>query len=454
VKSSLAACDVSSEQTTVHPPLGKWLISVGIRLFGYNSFGWRISCVIAGAFTIALLYALARKILGSTLGAVFCSGLFAVDFLHFVQSRTSMLDVFVPLFGLAALLALVLDRDRLVQKLIREPGMSDPAAPVPSRAGLQYRKWRIAAGAFAGAATACKWSGGFILVAVIVLSVVWEIASRREEGVPHPVLRTLNEEAGSMIVWLGLLPLVIYLLSYTGRLDGTLMAWPWAQGSWFRAWWERQLYMEGFHHYLKAQHSYESPAWSWLLLKRPVSYYFSTTPGGKYDEIFASGNPFVWWAAIPSLVYVAISWVRSRRFMGPEGLILTGFVLTYGPWLLPQLGRPAIFLFYLLPTLPFMYLALGYVAVRLGYSWEARAARMLFAVGAVGLFVFYYPLLAAVAIPESDWNSRISVFDSCGKPRGHVSTSTVTTTISGSPSRSETTSNDNANLPPVGWCWI
>ncbi|MEA2508563.1 MAG: dolichyl-phosphate-mannose-protein mannosyltransferase [Actinomycetota bacterium] len=455
VKSSISLCGVSGEQTTVHPPLGKWLISVGIRFFGYNSFGWRISSVVAGVVTIALLYVLARKILHSTLGAAFCTALFAIDFMDFVQSRTSMLDIFVPLFGVAAVLAAALDRDRLISR--RDQGEQDddlqPASTSRRRKVLD-RRWRVAAGAFAGAATACKWSGGFILVAVVVLSVAWEIGSRRAEGLPHPFLRMLNEEGASIVICLGLLPVAVYMLTYIGRLDGTLLAWPWTQGAWLRAWWDRQLYMESFHHNLTAQHSYESPAWTWLLLKRPVSYYFTTTASGKYDEIFASADPFVWWAAIPSLIYVAVAWVRSRDFAAPEGLILTGFSLAYAPWLLPQLGRPAIFLFYLLPALPFMYLALGYVAVRIGKSWEAQLARALFAVGAIGLFAFYYPLLAAVAIPQSAWNDRVSVFNHCDKPPGPVTTSTITSTIKGSITTSESKGHDNSNLPPTGWCWI
>jgi dolichyl-phosphate-mannose-protein mannosyltransferase len=456
VKSSFSLCGVTGEQTTVHPPLGKWVISLGIRLFGYNSFGWRIPSVVAGVVTIALLYVLARKILNSTLGATFCTALFAIDFLDFVQSRTSMLDIFVPLFGVAAVLCAVFDRDRLLDR--RDARQQDdvlgPAVGRSRDRRLYDRRWRLAAGVLGGAATACKWSGGFILLAVVILTVAWEIGSRRADGLPHPFLRMLNEEGASILFCLALVPVAVYMLTYIGRLDGTILAWPWTQGSWLRAWWDRQLYMESFHHNLTAQHSYESPAWTWLLLKRPVSYYFTTTTGGKYDEIFASADPFVWWAAIPALIYVVIAWLRSRDFAAPEGLIVTGFVLCYAPWLLPQLGRPAIFVFYLLPALPFMYLALGYVAVRIGRSWEAELARALFVVGAIGLFAFYYPLLAAVAIPQSAWNQRVSVFNHCDKPRGPLTTTTITKTVQGSPTTSETSSHDNSDLPPNGWCWI
>lgn len=83
------------EVTTVHPPLGKWLIGWGIEATDFSAIGWRIAAAIAGTLTVALLYLLARRLLRSTPGALLASGLLAIDFLHFVQSRVGMPDVFV-----------------------------------------------------------------------------------------------------------------------------------------------------------------------------------------------------------------------------------------------------------------------------------------------------------------------------------------------------------------------
>ncbi len=129
--------------------------------------GWRVASAIAGTLTILLLYLLARKILRSTLGASLASGLFAVDLLAFVQSRVSMLDVFVPLFGVATFLFLAYDRDRLA---------------ADSR-HARWRPWRLAAGIAAGAASATKWSGVLFLIAAIVITVVWETAGGGEPAV-------------------------------------------------------------------------------------------------------------------------------------------------------------------------------------------------------------------------------------------------------------------------------
>jgi dolichyl-phosphate-mannose-protein mannosyltransferase len=165
---SASVCDVEGDQTAgVHPPLGKWLLAAGIKIFGYDSFGWRFAAGIAGVVAIALLYVLARRLLRSTVAASLTTILLAVDLLHFVQSRIAMLDVFVPLFGLAGVLFAVIDRDRALVGESRE-----------AKGHRIRRPWRLAAGVAAGAATASKWSGVFFVVLIVFLSFVWEFSAR------------------------------------------------------------------------------------------------------------------------------------------------------------------------------------------------------------------------------------------------------------------------------------
>ena len=449
VTSSPSLCGIDIESTLVHPPLAKWLLALGIRLFGYDSFGWRISAAVAGTLTVLLLFLLARKLLKSTVAASLTSGLLAIDLLHFVESRIAMLDIFVPLFGVAAVLFIVYDRDR--------PPDEEPAG---SRFGrLLQRPWRIAAGIAAGAALASKWSGGFFIVLVLLLVVAWEIGKRRRTEQPRPVLSTLRGEGPSIVVWLLVVPVLVYCFTYLGRLpvaeDGDIC--PERTGSWVNRLVEQQKCMLRFHNDLTSNHSYQSPPWSWLTLKRPVSYYFETDPNGDYKEVFATGSPFVWWTSIVALVAVAVTWLRRRNPWGAEGAILGGFVFTYGPWLAAGLlsERSAVFLFYLLPTVPFMCLALGYVASRLGRSWEAKAALGLFSAAAIWFFIFYYPLLTKVPLPQPEWDKRIWIFDNCDKPPGDPTTSLVTETMGRSTTtRTTFTTGTNEDLPPTGWCWI
>jgi dolichyl-phosphate-mannose-protein mannosyltransferase len=441
---STSLCDVEGEQTGVHPPLGKWLLAAGIRVFGYDSFGWRFAAAIAGVVTVALLYLLARRLFRSTLAASLTAGLLALDSLHFVQSRIAMLDVFVPLFGLAAVLFVVIDRDVVLAG-------GSGAAP---REGRRIRRpWRLAAGAAAGAATASKWSGAFFVVLIIVLSVVWEVAARRERGEQHPFTGAVRGEWSSMLAYLVLVPVLVYGATFIGQVHGSLLGAPWSEGAWLRAWWDRQIHMADFHFGLEASHPYQSPPWSWILVRRPVSYFYEATATGERAEILALGNPILWWASIPALAFVVYRWARRRNYRGPEGVILAGFVVTYGPWLLQQTDRSAVFLFYLLPSVPFMYLAIGRVASVLGSSWEAKAAVAIVAALAAGSFSFFYPVMAKVPLPVEQWSDRMW-YQSCDRAPARTTTSTtIEERRRATITRTNITTLEESP-PPRGWCWI
>jgi dolichyl-phosphate-mannose--protein O-mannosyl transferase len=129
--------------------------------------------------------------------------------------------------------------------------------------------------------------------------------------------------------------------------------------------------------------------------------------------------------------------------------VLAAFAIGYFPWFVVAGDRPALFVFYLLPVVPFMCLALAYVAARLDTVQAARPAIGLFCVGVVALFAFYYPLLAKRPLPRDAWLDRIWVFDDCTRPSGvEVGPSEAGRAIESSEG------NEGEDLPPAGWCWI
>src|SRR5437870_6047149 len=48
-------CGIPLDAISPHPPLGKLLISIGIRAFGWQPFGWRVGTLIAGTASVAIL---------------------------------------------------------------------------------------------------------------------------------------------------------------------------------------------------------------------------------------------------------------------------------------------------------------------------------------------------------------------------------------------------------------
>ena len=437
---SESVCGITELASRTHPPLGKWLIGSGIAVFGYDAFGWRVAVAVAGTLGIGLVYLLAWRLLrgivggsAATVGAIAASGLLATDFLHLVHSRVGMLDAFIALFVIGAVTFAVLDRDRARDR---------PDRPWWWRLTLG-RPWLLLAGACIGAATATKWSGAYVAPAVIGLVVAWSIADQRrrtpDAGWWPGFTAAFRRDALATVVMLGIVPLLVYVASYTGRMPGAILALPWQPGSVWRGIWDHQQAMLDFHTTLGGDHPYQSPPWSWPLLRRPVAYWFSDQDG-SYREILALGNPLTWWPGLVALVALGVGWWRARWALHrPEPVILGAAVATYLPWLVLSGDRSQTFLWYFLPTVPFVVLALGVVAAM---AWQRLAGRV--AVGAFALlvlasFAFYLPVLTALPLDPDAWRTRI-LFNDCERPDGSTQTLPDDSSSQG--------------VPPNGWCWI
>jgi dolichyl-phosphate-mannose-protein mannosyltransferase len=436
VTGSEAVCGISDLVSRAHPPLGKWLIGSGIAAFGYEPFGWRVAAAVAGTVSVALLYVLAWRLLrrvtsslGATVGATASGGLLAIDLLHLVHSRVGMLDAFIALFVIGAVTAIVLDRDRVRER---------PDPPWWWRLTLG-RPWRLVAGICLGAATATKWSGAYVAPAVIGLVIAWEVVERRRvepgAGWGAWIIGAVRREALPTLALLAVVPVLVYVASYAGRMPGELFAVPWDPASVWRGIWEHQRAMLDFHTQLSGDHPYQSPPWSWPLLKRPVAYWFSDE-GGAYRQILALGNPVAWWPGLLALVGLVITWWRAgwRLAMRPEPVILAAALSTYLPWLVLSGDRSQTFIWYFLPTVPFLYLALACFAA---WAWSrvgGRVAVAAYGVLVVASFGFWLPVATALPLDPDGWRLRM-LFTDCG-----AQTLPDDTTSTGS--------------PPPGWCWI
>ncbi|NLE96868.1 MAG: phospholipid carrier-dependent glycosyltransferase, partial [Propionibacterium sp.] len=164
----------------VHPPLGKILIGLGELLFGMNSMGWRFAALVAGTMLVFLVIRLARRLARSTLVGALAGILLTFDGLAFVMSRIALLDIFQAVFAVAAVAALVADRDWMRHKLadhLRSTGERD----LGGRFGplLLWRPWRFVAGVMFGASCAVKWNSVFLVAVFGIVTVVWDVGARR-----------------------------------------------------------------------------------------------------------------------------------------------------------------------------------------------------------------------------------------------------------------------------------
>ena len=77
-----------------HPPLGKEIIGLGIRLFGMTPFGWRFSGTLLGVLMLPILYVFLKRMTRSSAIAGCGTVIFAFDFMHFVQTRIATIDTY------------------------------------------------------------------------------------------------------------------------------------------------------------------------------------------------------------------------------------------------------------------------------------------------------------------------------------------------------------------------
>lgn len=413
-------CGGVSEASWMHPPLGKWIIALGIAIGGYEPAGWRLPAVVAGVIAVGALFLLTRRLTGSVIAAGVAAGVLALDPLSIVSSRVGMLDVFIAGAGVVAVLFAVLHRDSLANRNLGRKRLLPP--------------WLVAAGLTCGVAVATKWSGILVLATVAVLVAAWELEGRGGRGERRQRLRGL---AASMLACFVVLPGLVYVASYVGVLDGEILAVPWQQDAWVRVFGGRQLHMATFHVGLDATHPYASPAWSWLLGKRAVTYYFEIDPAGRYREILAFANIAIWLPGILAAGWATLTFAVHRHIRQADFVVATAVAGTYLPWLLLSVGRPFVFLHYVVPTIPFVAFAVAWAITRLPLTAKRLAAAGVVAI-AVSVVVFWAPVIYGWPISYADWRMRV-IFTDC----------TPEEIVNG-----RLQPRPGAGPAPDGWCWV
>lgn len=417
----------------VHPPVGKWIIGAGEQLFGMNPFGWRFAVALLGTLSVLMVARIARRLFRSTLLGCVAGLLLAVDGLHFVLSRSALLDLVVMFWILAAFGFLLLDRDHTRARIARRVGgVADAAAA--QRLNLGWRPYRIAAGVCVGLTCATKWSGLYVAAAFGVLTVLWDAGARRLAGAGRPYLWTLVRDVVPAFVSVVVVSAVVYVTSWWGWFASSTVPgrggygrdwavgrstdYPWIPEG-LRALWHYHSTVYDFHTHLSDPHTYQSNPWSWLVLGRPVSFFYESPKQGQAGctvsecarEVLGIGTPLLWWTGAVALVYCLWRWAARRDWRA--GAVLCGLAAGYLPWFAYQ--QRTIFLFYAVAFVPFLVLAVTMMVGALIGPPGASRDRRIIGSAAAGLlvllivwnFLFFYPLFTGETIPMDDWRRRM-----------------------------------------------
>lgn len=365
-----------------HPPLGKLILSLGIRLFGMVPFGWRFMGTLTGVLMLPALYYFLKKMFGGSLIPPVGTVLMASDFMHFVQTRIATIDSYVVFFILLMYLFFWLywqsDRDRRRSWL-----------PPLALSGLCF-----------GLGAASKWTG---IYAGAGLAVLWLIDRIRRIRTLYAAgqRRRAWTETGENVLWCLLLfvalPAGIYYLSYwpygtAAGLSGPRMLF---SREYLDIVLDNQKYMFNYHRGVTSTHPYSSLWWQWILDIRPILYYLEYFDNGSRSAFGAWVNPLLCWGgllAMLCMVYQAVV-CRDRAAL----FILVGYLAQLLPWVLV---RRVVFEYHYFPSTIFLILALCHVLHSV-QRLHFRPRGIILSVPAVSLllFVMFYPALSGLPIP-------------------------------------------------------
>jgi len=424
----------------VHPPLGKWLIGLGIWMFGpANSFGWRFAVAVAGIVIVWLVMMMARLLTKSTLLAVIAGGLIAIDGMAIVMSRVSVLDNLVAVLTLTGVYLVLLDRLRARERIgtwaahLRSQGATDRQLAAQLGPALWWRPFLLLAGLAFGLSCGVKWSGLYFLAGYIIYIVVMDALDRRRAGIglwfSAAVLKTAPITAFLMVP----IAFVSYLATWTGWLltdNGYYRHWiaehPDAQLKGFFSWvpmWLQELWhyhseAYNFHVGMSTPHPYQANPFTWLFMVRPTSMYYvgdGAGVNGCLDNCSSAinpiANPLIWWAATAALFYLVYRLIRYREWT--VGFVLMGMIAGYLPWLMYP--NRTVFQFYGVIYEPYMILALTLViGIILGTRNSERSMRVtgirvvaVFGILSILLSIFFWPVWTGEQIPYWYWQAHM-----------------------------------------------
>lgn len=339
-----------------HPPLGKELIALGIRLFGDTPVGWRFMSTLAGAATVIAVFAIVHLMTGRLRAAVVAAVLAILNFTIFVQARIAMLDGFLAAFLCAAI--------ALMAWAMRRGG---------------WGRW-IGASAMLGAAVACKWiAAPYVLFAAIAFVVLKRGDARRWPGLP--VLPALGV--------LGAVSIAVYFATFA-----PLFAFAHDPVTW-RSLLPLQLDMYRRQTQVLPSHTYQSNWWTWPIMLRPIWYLYERADGAQRGVLMI-GNPAVMWGGLVAVVACIGGWIGSGspRLLAAFGL----WVASLSIWAL--IPKSLGFYYYYYPSSIFIVIA---IAAALDH-WRDRLRHWdtALALAALALALYFFPVLAALALDRPD----------------------------------------------------
>lgn len=414
-----------------HPPLSKYIIAIGMWIGGYLPFGQDSLNSLTGSFHSSWSYRWLNALTGSFIPLVVAgiayqlshrrsyaliAALFAAaDGLFLVESRYALNNVYLIIFGLLGQWFLLLGLEHY---------------------GRQRSFWLALAGIGFGASGSVKWNGWWFLLGaygiwIAALVMRWVVVWRRQREREQTPLQNLTQlNVLHVLFYLAVIPALVYSIEWIPHLQ--LNPTP--------GFWEVQKQILEFHERVgdgPKVHPYCSHWYTWLLMIRPVAYFYQTAqttaealpvmgpplPAGAGKVIYdvhAIGNPALWWLSTAAVVILlgllaqrVWLWVtdqRSGALKTSDSWIALYLVINWLANLLPwtRVTR-CTFLYHYMGSSVFTGLALAWLVDRglRSYRREFRALSITSIFLILLAFVFWMPIYLGLPLSPEGYIHRM-----------------------------------------------
>jgi dolichyl-phosphate-mannose-protein mannosyltransferase len=461
-----------------HPPLSKYIIAIGMGLGDklpigrditntltgslHSTWSYRWLNALTGSFIPLVIAALAYQLQPRRSFALVAGLLAAADGLFLVESRYALNNVYLVIFGLLGQLCCLL-AVRSGMRAVRPGDASDdssadrPLQPKPLIVGLV---WLLLSGICFGATVSIKWNGLWFWLGTLVLWAIavgqwgWALWTSRSATDGEQLNADRPAETGEVMIWqaaarldplavfLGLLTILLFLLIVPAVA--------------YYLFWLPHLHFNPKDTFLGLQqqiltyhqgvgrdvHPYCSSWQSWLLMLRPVAYFYKrdidprqllplngpTASVGPIYDVHSMGNPMLWWsstAAIGLLLGLGIGhlWRQIRRGLSRPGLerqppllapsdawVVLFLGVNFGANLLPWIPvNRCIYLYHYMGSSVYALLGLAWLCDR--WLRSGRAGLQLLGQGVITLavmgLIFWLPIYLGLPLPGETYRWRM-----------------------------------------------
>ncbi len=387
-----------------HPPLSQYIIAISIWIGSHLPFGQEIVNNETGSSLAPWTYRWVNALTGSLIPLVvgviayqlthrrsysfIAALLIALDGLFLVESRYALNNIYLVTFGLLGHLFFLLFLNQ------------------------EKYFYLTLSGIFLGASATIKWNGlGFLLGLYLLIFIVY--ISPGFQGLFE--LRNLGIFTKIKLLkpWLllfnfCLVPIFTYAILWL----------PYLLLNSEYSFWEIQQKIWSFHQSIGNSsdvHPYCSKWYSWLIMARPIAYFYQTTntPSGTIiHDVHAMGNPVLWWLATGAIIilslFILIILVKQtyNSYFAFLSFILINYFANLLPWMLVS---RCTFLYHYMSAYSFSLLAISLIIEQCLISSSIFNRRLgIFFLLLISLaFIYWLPIYLGLPLSSQEFTSRM-----------------------------------------------